>query len=158
MKFRTLLMSAVGAVALVTTAALPINVAHADGNDAIAFTCTAHLGAFGVAGTHNGTCDGGTAIGLGEGTLVAPGSFSADFTYNEPPATCPALGNAAGTAHINGADEPFTWTRVGAVALISLPDETAGAGVATFAVTSPLGLPCGGAVTAIAAGAAVGIG
>jgi hypothetical protein len=93
----------------------------------------------------------------------AASNVHATFDLNEPSASCPATGTAVGsvTGAVTG---NFTWTRVGAVAVISTSGGSlgTGVGVAAFAVTSPVGNPCntaaGTTVKATVAGALVATG
>ena len=165
MKVRSLLV-ATATLAALAGGTLTGSPAHADGPDALAFTCTAHIPGFGVSDLpqNDGTCGGtSAAAGIGDGASVAgTGNFSAVYSYTEPTLTCPALGTANGTATVGGVSENFSWLRIGAVAVITLNDGSGsatdlGAAVATFAVTSPVGNPCGHDVTAQAAGVALGV-
>jgi hypothetical protein len=70
-------------------------------------------------------------------------------------ANCVITGSATGTT-TGAVNTVFNWTRIGAVAVISTTGDINGQGVAAFIVTSPKGLPCGGAVEAYVAGALVG--
>jgi hypothetical protein len=81
----------------------------------------------------------------------------ANYTVNEPAGiTCVVSGSASGTT-TGAVNVSFNWTRVGAVAVITTTGDINGAGVAAFAVTSPVGVPCGGPVDAIVAGAVAGV-
>jgi hypothetical protein len=164
----TLLLAAAGLVALTgsTLSSLP---AQADGPDALAFTCTAHLPHFGSGLVEtDGTCgdaNGGIRfhIGLRDGVPVATTSdFTAQFSYFDSPVVCPAIGSAYGMATFGPTSENFQATRLGAVLIVTLSDGTGGAAdlgaaVGTFVVTSPLGNPCGSPVTAQIAGVALGV-
>lgn len=106
-----------------------------------------------------GRRDDGTFHGTFTGVIgdepVAGAPMGASFSYEEP--VCPVLGNASGTAVVvDVAQVDFTWTRVGAHAVITFSGDVSGNGVATFVVTSPAGNPCGQPVTAIVAGTVVG--
>jgi hypothetical protein len=128
----------------------------ADAAGAVVFTGTANIDCFGCG------VSTGTAELTGVGTLLDPanpvltGAATANYTVNEPDgATCVVTGAASGT--VTGAvDLSFNWTRVGAVAVITTSGDVEGAGVALFVVTSPVGNPCGGPVTAQVVGVAAG--
>jgi hypothetical protein len=78
----------------------------------------------------------------------------ADFTANEPPATCPVQGSATGFMSDGLAfNENFAWTRVGVFAVITATGTITGDGWATFVVT---GNPCGGPANATVFGAMFG--
>ena len=112
-----------------------------------AFSGNARIACFGC-GVSNGTAS------LQFLPLLA--SATATYTVNEPVgATCVITGSASGT--VTGAvNVSFNWTRVGATAVITTTGDVNGAGVAGFVVTSPVGNPCGGAVTAQVAGVVTG--
>lgn len=110
----------------------------------------ASAGAGAFTGTVTFDCFGcGASMGRGDFTLFSGAPFWADFSVNEPPATCPLTGDAAGRFYgaVNG---DFTWTRIGSDLTIrtnGLP------GNATIVIT---GNPCGQSnVTAQVAGTLV---
>lgn len=113
------------------------------------FTGTAHINCFGC-GASTGTASL-KAIGSINGATAVNVPISASYSVVEASATCPATGSAAGS-YSGKYSGNFTWTRVGAIAVISTTGAISGPGLAVFAVTSPLGLPCGKAVTATVAG------
>ncbi|HWL35973.1 MAG TPA: hypothetical protein VNQ77_07245 [Frankiaceae bacterium] len=116
---------------------------------AVGFTGVASIGCFGCPGPRPGTATL-TVVG------AAFGSASASYTVVDPAdATCVISGSATGS--VTGAiDVNFTWLRVGATAVITTTGDIDGAGAAVFVVTSPVGNPCGGPVTAQVAGAIEG--
>ena len=132
---------------------MSLSIAPANANPGVgqvAFECTASLPLFPAASGANGACQG-TATGFvvttaGPKTSIQ-GTFRAAFSYNEPAATCPATGTAAGNFWINEgtADQiagTFTWTRAGATAVITLANIngaglTSASGEATAAFESP---------------------
>ena len=88
---------------------------------------------------------------------VAGPNGHASFTVREPGGdlSCLVTGDASGEVVVTGdLGHAFTWTRVGAVGVVTV--QNVGNGVATFAVTSPLGNPCGGPVSALIHGWVVG--
>lgn len=138
--------------------------AHALG--AGAFTADVTLNGYGV-GAGNGTArlcyTGVNGLGLIVSTNLCTSitgssgaNVTANFNFNVPAGSCPAVGNVAG-AFAGAIAGNFNWTHVGAVAVIG---GTSGAGVivgvATFAVTSPLGNPCGTPITSTVKATAVG--
>lgn len=129
------------------------------------FAPVAHAVCIDQNGVGSGPCPNsfrGTAQQSGYGTGQASGTMQLDFvngssfasyTAREDAGTCPATGTADGT--ISGvASGNFHWTRVGALALLSFAGGNVNGadGVMAFVVTSPLGNPCGGPVTATVAG------
>jgi hypothetical protein len=137
---------AVSGIALGTTGP-----AYAQG--AGAFTGTAQINCFGC-GSSAGTASLKVS-GEVNGQAVTQGNVNATYTVSEASATCPAVGSANGSfsGAVNGT---FTWTRVGATAVLTTAGDIKGAGIAAFAVKSPVGLPCGGPVTAEVAGTVAG--
>lgn len=139
-----LVAGAAAAMLIPTTPASAANAATVNG--------TASIGCFGC-GTYGpaGNSASFTASGTVNGVTAANASGSATYTVNEPVgATCVASGTAEGSITVEGVGTTnFNWTRVGAHATV-----TTGWGTASvvFAVTSPVGNPCGGAVTASFAG------
>jgi hypothetical protein len=126
----------------------------------VAFTGTAHINCFGC-GVSNGTaelCAHGFVGTVTIGIDVNCPNTHASFTVNEPASvpTCVISGSASGST-AGAVNVSFNWTRVGAVAVITTSGQINGSGVAVFAVTSPTGLPCGGAVGASVAGAVSGV-
>jgi hypothetical protein len=117
------------------------------------FNGTASINCFGC-----GTSSGTAALkvsGVLQGKAGAQKALSASYTVSEASATCPAVGTANGS--FSGAvSGSFTWTRVGATAVITTSGGIKGAGIAAFAVKKPVGLPCGGPVTAVVAGSVAG--
>ena len=129
----------IGAVALTALIAgavvVPASTAGATVTGAVGLTCTATLPSF-PTNADNGTCSG-TSVGVGAGltdggapyAIAGPGTFNADFVYNE---ACvagepPVLGSAVGRATVTGGTSThgaftlgtnFAWTRVGVVAVI----------------------------------------
>lgn len=116
------------------------------------FHGTAHINCFGC-GPSSGTATL-QVTGAVNGQAKAEATVNVTYSLNEPVATCPAQGTAQGSfsGAINGT---FTWTRVGANAVITTAGDINGAGVAAFATTKA-GLPCGGAVDAVVAGSVAG--
>jgi hypothetical protein len=117
------------------------------------FNGTAKINCFGC-GASSGTASLKVS-GVSQGKAVANKPVFASYTVSEAPATCPAVGTASGSfsGAIHGT---FTWTRVGATAVITTAGGIKGAGIAAFSVTKPVGLPCGGPVTAVVAGSVAG--
>lgn len=143
-------------VAAGTAATILTSTTPASAQTAIVFEGSASIGCFGC-GTYgpagNGACF--SVTGVIHGTAVVNAGGCATFTVTEPiGATCVVSGSAQGEITLGGDTYTFTWTRFGAVAIISVPD--LGTGAATFLVTSPAGNPCGGSVTARFAGELAG--
>ena len=123
------------------------------------FTGVASINCFGC-GVSNGSADlwvtgvvGTTPAAAVQG--VTPPNAKATFSVTEIPSQCPVTGSAVGV--VTGAvNVGFSWTRVGATAVITTTGDINGGGAAAFAVTSPVGNPCGGAVTAQVVGAVAG--
>jgi hypothetical protein len=117
------------------------------------FNGTATINCFGC-----GSSSGSASLkvsGVLHGKAAANKAVFATYTVSEAAATCPAVGTANGS--FSGAiSGTFTWTRVGATAVITTAGGIKGAGVAGFAVTQPKGLPCGGPVKAAVAGSVAG--
>lgn len=88
--------------------------------------------------------------------LPINGNVFATYSVGGPPIMCPIAGAATGST--TGAVEVvFTWTRIGATALITTQGDINGGGVAVFVVTDPaVGSPCGGPVRAVFAGVITG--
>ena len=162
-----LMVAAVMAVAM----SFAIAPASADpGVAKVAFTCTANLPNFPAPNGAGGTCSGsatGFVAGAGGAHTAVQGAFTANFSYNEPLATCPATGTANGTFSIStsagSVSGNFTWTRAGATAAIQLTNVngaglTNASGAATAAFESPNAvsncLAGGGPLTATVAGEA----
>jgi hypothetical protein len=131
------------------------------------FVGTASINCFGC-GDSAGTaklCVTGVKVVAGPVAIVDPcvtaatggaGNVTASYTVHEDTgAGCVVSGTASGTT-TGAVNVAFNWTRVGAVAVISTTGDINGAGVAAFVVTSPAGLPCGGAVSALVVGALAG--
>lgn len=118
-----------------------------------AFNGQAQIGCFGC-GASSGTASLSVS-GVINGKSVVQGHVDASYTVSESSTTCPAVGTANGSfsGAVNGT---FTWTRVGATAVITTSGDLSGAGVAAFAVVQPKGLPCGGPVTADVVGSVAG--
>lgn len=156
--------------------------ASAAGQGEVAFTGTASLPDFpspGNTGTFSGTASG-KLQGVGNSgpyaVVYANATMTASFNYNEPAATCPALGTANGSFTISGASVGtdstvtikgnFSWNRAGATAVITLSnvsvtlngtlEDSGGSGAATAAFESPNAvtncLAGGGPLTATVAG------
>jgi hypothetical protein len=151
---KNILRSAVLAASVAATVAGGMTPASAAVGDAVAFVGTAHINCFGC-GDSTGTASL-TGVGVAGGAVVN-GAAHASYSVNESAASpgCVISGTASGS--VTGAIAvQFNWSRVGAVAVISTTGDIDGTGVAAFAVTSPAGNPCGGAVDAVVAGAIVG--
>lgn len=117
-----------------------------------AFTARAGVNCFGC-GVSSGAADIWFAPAV-QG--VTSPNAKATYTVTEIPGQCPVTGSATGS--VTGvANLSFSWARVGAVAVISTTGDVNGGGTATFAVTSPVGSPCGGSVTAQVVGAIAGV-
>lgn len=148
---KAILRSAVLAAGVASTLAMTAVPSSAQG--AGVFTGEASINCFGC-GVSSGTA---TLSVTGEvnGVAQVGASASATYTVTEIPSQCPVTGSANGT--VSGAvNVTFAWTRVGATALITTSGDINGGGTAVFAVTSPVGNPCGGPVTANFAGAVAG--
>lgn len=117
------------------------------------FHGTAHINCFGC-GDSSGTA-ALSVTGEVNGVAKTEAAVNASYTLHEDSLTCPAVGTASGgfSGAVNGS---FTWTRVGASAVITTAGDINGAGIAAFAVTSPVGLPCGGPVNATVVGSVAG--
>ncbi|MDQ1711815.1 MAG: hypothetical protein QOE45_1265 [Frankiaceae bacterium] len=113
-------------------------------------TITFHVNCFGCgssSATSEGTCYGVCYI---NGNLcVGVCHFTNSETTNSEPATCPVAGSMAGTINSWGGSVNFVLTWVGATAVITT---SGGVGIGVFAVTSPIGIPCGGPATMTFAG------
>jgi hypothetical protein len=139
-----ILRSGVVAAGLAMSTVMGMTSAHAA--TAAVFTGEAIVASFGT-GASNGTatlCVNGT-IGSATATCTSGSNGAATFSLVEATATCPATGSAQGEVHSTSGpawNTNFTWTRVGAVAVISTSGGTVGAanGAAVFAVP---GNPCG---------------
>jgi hypothetical protein len=148
---KAILRTAVVVAGLATAVATSITPASA-ATGAIAFVGDAHITCFGCGDS------GGTAnlTGAGVGGSASTGTATATYTVHEDTgAGCIVSGTASGNV-VGVVNVDFNWTRVGAVAVISTTGDINGQGVAAFVVTSPIGNPCGGAVSAEVAGAVAG--
>jgi hypothetical protein len=166
------LLALLGAVALLAMPLIQASPAQASTSGGHVIACKAHLPQWPTLTPTSGSCTGNTPVGsvsvdwgldnLGNAYVVVdPGVFSASFTYSE---TCvagepPAVGTANGTAGVTGATAldgttqtsaawtaAFSWTRVGATALVFLgpASVTFGNGhTATSAVKLPVPSPPG---------------
>lgn len=116
------------------------------------FNGNAHINCFGC-GASNGSANL-KVTGVINGVAKTQADVVATFNVTEAALTCPAVGSAVGgfSGAVNGT---FTWTRVGATAVITTAGDINGAGVAAFATTKA-GLPCGGPVDAVVAGTVAG--
>lgn len=158
--FKAALLTLGAVLALFASTAAPASAAvHNQGT--LAFEAQVHLGCFGC-GNQTGGVANGTASGQVNGTPLVLAALAANFNYQEPASTCPALGNAQGNFTVGAGYGTFTWVRVGANAVLTVSGVNgygevngAGDGVAAFAVTAPVGDPCGQPVTAEAAGSVV---
>ena len=139
-----------------TAVALLVPAAPASALNVAVVTGTATIGCFGC-GTYGpaGNSASFTVSGTILGTTAINGPGSPSFTVTEPVgAICVVSGSATGTISVAGfPPSGFNWTRTGPIALVTSDYGTA---VIVFVVTSPVGNPCGGAVTATFAGALVG--
>ena len=117
------------------------------------FNGQAHIPCFGC-GVSSGTASLSFS-GVANGKVIVLGPMNATFTDTEQSTTCPVMGTANGsfTGALNGT---FTWSRVGATAIITTSGDLNGVGVAAFVVVQPKGLPCGGPVTADVVGSVAG--
>lgn len=92
------------------------------------------------------------ATGIVDGRTFVNAWMSATFTVDNPVGTtCIVSGAASGTMAIGSVGTlSFTWTMTGSVLRIAytMSDGSFGTATAAFLVTSPVGNPCGGAVTA----------
>lgn len=144
-------------VAAATAFATTLPAAPGHALTAAVFAGTVQFGCFGC-GTY-GPAGNGLALsvsGVFAGQPVANASLSATFTHISLVGVpwCLVSDSAQGEM---GPGQPaaFTWTRAGAVAVLSVPG--VGTGVMAFHFTSPVGNPCGGPVTAQVAGGLVGV-
>lgn len=96
-----------------------------------------------------------TFTGYYNGYAVVNGPAFASYTVVETPSQCPVTGSATGTV-VGAVNVVFNWTRVGATAVVTTSGDINGGSVAVFAVTSPVGNPCGGPVQALVQGAVAG--
>ena len=152
---RSLLRNAVLAGAVGVTTMAGTSPASADPS-VLTFVGNVYVDCFGCAGT-SGTA-ALTLAGTFGTTLVVGQPAAATFDAAYPPvipgvAGCLVFGVANGTMTSGGISVDFTWTRVGAVAVITTSGDVDGAGTALFAVTDPLGVPCSQRVTATVVGA-----
>jgi hypothetical protein len=148
-----IMRSAVLAGAAIPAIAIGTSTAPAYAQGAGTFHGTAHINCFGC-GSSSGTA-ALSVTGEINGVAKVEAGVTASYSVTEAPGTCPATGNATGSfsGAVNGS---FTWIRVGANAVITTSGDINGAGVAAFAVTSPVGLPCGGPVNATVVGGVAG--
>ena len=156
---KAILRSAILAAGLASSVAISMTPASATPpatGGVVVFSGTAAIDCFGC-GVSQGTAEL-TGSGVVGTNVVTNGSAHADYSVSElnvSPA-CVITGSASGT--VTGAiNVAFNWTRVGATAVITTTGDITGAGVAGFAVTAPVGIPCGGPVTADVAGVVAGI-
>jgi len=152
---KAILRSAIVAAGAASTMIAGMTPASAAPGGVVAFTGTASIGCFGCPGPRPGTAVlSGTGVTL-EGNVIS-GTANATYTVTDPAdVTCVITGSATGS--VTGAiNVGFTWLRVGATAVITTTGEVNGAGAAVFVVTSPVGNPCGGPVTATVVGAVAG--
>ena len=116
------------------------------------FHGTAHINCFGC-----GPSTGSAFLkfsGAVDGRAIAEGSATASYSVWEDLQMCAATGRAAG--YFTGAiDGTFTWTRSGAVAIITTQGDVNGVGIALFS-TRRVGLVCGSTIDADIAGSVVG--
>lgn len=117
------------------------------------FDGTAHIDCF-ACGTSSGTASL-SALGVWLNGQPISGPVDATFTAFGSPGTCPVTGTASGST-TGAVNVNFNWTRLGAVAVITTSGDINGFGVATFTVTEPIGVPCGGPVDATVAGVITG--
>lgn len=83
----------------------------------------------------------------GVGGFRTGAQITGDFTHDGPPASCPITSSASGSMTTSdGYTTSFNLTRLGGDVLATFDDGSVATG--TFVVTSPLGNPCGGPVTA----------
>ena len=130
-------------------AAVGVTAAPASAEGALVLTGSAEIACFGC-GASQGSAQL-TVAGVHDGTVIA-GPITARYVAQEGGgATCAVSGVAQGS-YSGVLSGEFSWTRVGAVAVVSLTGEHNGAGVVGFLVTSPLGAPCGQPITATLAG------
>jgi hypothetical protein len=167
-KFSIKKAAAIGVAAVAVTAGVwtASPASAAPGAGVIAYTGTAHLSCFGCGVKSDGQF-AGTAAGAGAttaGPVVVNGAITANnFTYNESNTDpqCVVQGTADGSVNVGPYAATFHWQRVGAIAIVTLSNVNGGglsggvgASAAAFGVTSPVGDPCGKAVTATVIGAA----
>ena len=155
---KAILRSAVlaGSVAMSVAVGMSPASAH-DNGGAFAFTGEATIGCFGC-GEYGPTGNSATFSVTGawtDGDTESASPHTASFKVIEHPTECPVTGYANGNTSGSVAVS-FDWTRVGATAVITTNGDVDGAGTAVFKVTDPVGLPCGGKVTAQFAGAVAG--
>lgn len=146
---------------LALTMAMFAGVASAAPNETnCAFTGTATLPEFPAEDGENGTFSGTIDC---VGTVSISGTMTADFSYSEPAATCPATGTADGTFSINNGavTGDFAWDRVGATAAIVISNvdgegftNGSGAGEAAFDPEETPVTCDGSPITALVAGSA----
>ncbi|HWL37268.1 MAG TPA: hypothetical protein VNQ77_13885 [Frankiaceae bacterium] len=130
---------------------------------AATFSGTVTIGCFGC-GDYGPTGNSAsiTLTGLYGHAVNVATSGSAVFAVRSPAGpTCTAgPGYADGRLSVatpfGYPDQRFFWTQIGDALYISLPDIGV-SGVGTFTVTSPVGNPCGGSVTATISGVLAGI-
>lgn len=161
---RTVVAAATVLASAVTTV-LPAP--SASGATAVQFQGSATIGCFGC-GQYGPSGNGATLWLNGvlhnrplQATFPFAANGWAEYTVNTPSGVmCTLTGAANGNIHVDFADgggfeAAFAWTRVGSVAMISVPG--VGVGVAAFHITSPVGNPCGASVQAYFAGELVGV-
>ena len=135
---------AAGVATALATSVLPANAVGAG-----EFEGFATISCFGCGGTQPGTAElavngvnGTTPV---VGAVILPGqtgNVHAAYTVIEGTGTdCVIQGQAFGTT-TGAVNTAFTWSRFGAVAIISTTGDINGPGVAAFVVTTA-GLPCG---------------
>ena len=150
------------AVAAVTASTVAVGPAPAHAETVAAtFLGTATIACFGC-GRYTSNTASFTLSGLYNHVVNVNVSGQANFAVTSPVgATCVAgPGYADGmfgvATPVGYTAQRFFWTQIGDSLLISLPDIGV-TGVGTFTVTSPVGNPCGQAVTATITGTLAGI-
>lgn len=134
----------------------------ASATSAAQFTGTATIGCFGCgtygpAGNSATFCVNGVVNNVNVTCVPGTTNGTATFTVTEPVgATCVVSGTATGTITVTGVGSAgFTWNRTGPHARVTVSAWGSTAEV-VFNVTSPVGNPCGGPVTAVFSGTLTG--
>jgi hypothetical protein len=139
-------------VALGAAVAMVVPSTPASAANVAVFHGTATIGCFGC-GQYGpvGNSASFTVSGILNGVTAVNAAGTATFTVLGPiGSTCLLSGAARGSLTVAGVGSTeFFWTRVGAAVVVTTGW---GTGEAAFAITSPLGNPCGGSVDATFAG------
>lgn len=150
------------ALAAVTASTLTLGSAPAEALTAAAIVGEMTIGCFGC-GTYGPAGNSGTfsVTGVFGNVITVLRPASATYTVHDTVgATCVVSSTIEGAFSVDTGPAQFTsrmfLTRIGGAVLVAMPDLGVN-GAGTFAVTSPVGNPCGGAVSATVTAALVGV-